>query len=160
MPPPKRFRCGILTSYLHLDSLPMKHLTRSLPRLAPALLLAFGIAHAQQQPDAKAAGAPAAPVPAPQPFERTLKAESAVSKSATVMIKGKAVPYKVTAGTQPVWDKDGKVIASLFYTYYQRSDVPDKAKRPLVLSFNGGPGWTRPEDMAQVRSRVTYYPGM
>jgi carboxypeptidase C (cathepsin A) len=118
----------------------MKHLTRSLPRLAPALLLAFGIAHAQQQPDAKAAGAPAAPVPAPQPFERTLKAESAVSKSATVMIKGKAVPYKVTAGTQPVWDKDGKVIASLFYTYYQRSDVADKAKRPLVLSFNGGPG--------------------
>jgi carboxypeptidase C (cathepsin A) len=46
----------------------------------------------------------------------------------------------VTAGTQPVWDKDGKVIASLFYTYYQRSDVGDKSRRPLVLSFNGGPG--------------------
>jgi carboxypeptidase C (cathepsin A) len=106
--------------------------------IVPALLLALS-AHAQQAAESK----PAAPAPAAapaQPFERALKAESAVSKSATVMIKGKAVPYKVTAGTQPVWDKDGKVIASLFYTYYQRSDVADKAKRPLVLSFNGGPG--------------------
>lgn len=114
----------------------MTHLTR----LVPALLLALSAAHAQQ-PDAKAPATPTATAAAaPQPFERALKAESAVSKNATVMIKGKAVPYKVTAGTQPVWDKDGKVIASLFYTYYQRSDVADKAKRPLVLSFNGGPG--------------------
>ena len=114
----------------------MKHLIR----IAPALLLALGAAHARQLPDARPADASAAAVPAPQPFERALKAESAVSKNATVMIKGKAVPYKVTAGTQPVWDKDGKVIASLFYTYYQRSDTADKGKRPLVLSFNGGPG--------------------
>ena len=55
-------------------------------------------------------------------------------------IKSKLVPYKATAGTQPVWDKDGKVIASLFYTYYQRSDVSNRDKRPLVFSFNGGPG--------------------
>ena len=72
--------------------------------------------------------------------ERTLLAESAVTSTGQVTIKGKTVPYKVTAGTQPVWDKDGKVIASLFYTYYERSDVPDKGKRPLMLSFNGGPG--------------------
>jgi carboxypeptidase C (cathepsin A) len=69
-----------------------------------------------------------------------LKADSQVSKTGQVTIKGKVVPYKVTAGTQPVWDKDGKVTASLFYTYYQRSDVSDKGKRPLVISFNGGPG--------------------
>lgn len=50
------------------------------------------------------------------------------------------MPYNATAGTQPVWDADGKVIASLFYTYYERSDVPDKTSRPLALSFNGGPG--------------------
>ncbi|USX13879.1 carboxypeptidase [Oxalobacteraceae bacterium OTU3CAMAD1] len=72
--------------------------------------------------------------------ERVIKADSRVSKTATVTIKGKAVPYKVTAGTQPVWDKDGKVSATLFYTYYQRTDVADKSRRPLVLSFNGGPG--------------------
>lgn len=72
--------------------------------------------------------------------ERTLPAESAVTTTGSVTIKGKAVPYKVTAGTQPVWDKDGKVIASLFYTYYERTDVTDKARRPFIMSFNGGPG--------------------
>jgi len=69
-----------------------------------------------------------------------LPAESAVSSTASVTIKGKVVPFKVTSGTQPVWDKDGKVIASLFYTYYERTDVADKSKRPFVMSFNGGPG--------------------
>src|SRR5260221_8747174 len=72
--------------------------------------------------------------------DRMLQAESAVITNSEVTMKGKIVPYKVTAGTQPVWDKDGKVIASLYYTYYERSDVSDKSRRPLVFSFNGGPG--------------------
>lgn len=72
--------------------------------------------------------------------DRALQAESSVVSTGQVTIKGKNVPYKVTAGTQPVWDKDGKVIASLFYTYYERTDVSDKSKRPFVMSFNGGPG--------------------
>src|SRR5579872_6442329 len=59
--------------------------------------------------------------------DRTLPAESAVNSTGQVTIKGKVVPYKATAGTQPVWDKDGKVIASLFYTYYERSDVTEKS---------------------------------
>src|SRR5688572_7363262 len=72
--------------------------------------------------------------------DRTLTADSFITSTGTVTIKGKAVPYKVSVGTQPVWDKDGKVIASLFYTYYERSDVADESKRPFVMSFNGGPG--------------------
>jgi carboxypeptidase C (cathepsin A) len=75
-----------------------------------------------------------------QEKDRVLPAESAVTSTGQVTIKGKPVPYKVTAGTQPVWDKDGKVIASLFYTYYERTDVTEKSKRPFVMSFNGGPG--------------------
>ncbi len=55
-------------------------------------------------------------------------------------IKGQKVPYKATTGTMPVWDADGKAIAGLFYTYYERTDVKDRASRPLVISFNGGPG--------------------
>jgi carboxypeptidase C (cathepsin A) len=55
-------------------------------------------------------------------------------------IKGQKVPYQATTGTIPVWDEDGKTIAGLFYTYYERSDVNDRASRPLVISFNGGPG--------------------
>ncbi|UCS93027.1 carboxypeptidase [Echinicola marina] len=64
---------------------------------------------------------------------------SAISKH-QLNIKGKNVPYTATVGTQPVWGKDGKEVAYLFYTYYERSDIQDKTKRPLVISFNGGPG--------------------
>jgi carboxypeptidase C (cathepsin A) len=72
--------------------------------------------------------------------DRSLQAESSVITTGQIAIKGKSVPYRVTAGTQPVWDKEGKVIASLFYTYYERTDITDKTKRPFVMSFNGGPG--------------------
>jgi carboxypeptidase C (cathepsin A) len=72
--------------------------------------------------------------------ERVLPAESAVTSTASVTIKGKVVPYKVTAGTQPVWNAEGKPSAALFYTYYERTDISDKSRRPLMISFNGGPG--------------------
>jgi carboxypeptidase C (cathepsin A) len=74
-----------------------------------------------------------------QAQDRVLPAESAVTSTGDVMIKGKRVPYKVTAGTQPVFNAEGKPSASLFYTYYERTDVTDKSKRPFVMSFNGGP---------------------
>lgn len=65
--------------------------------------------------------------------------DAAVTTNHTVTIKGQKVAYKAIAGTLPVWDEDGKTIAGLFYTYYQRTDV-NSADRPLVISFNGGPG--------------------
>jgi len=68
------------------------------------------------------------------------KTDSTVTTKHSVTIKGKRVPYTATTGTQPVWDEDGKPVAGLFYTYYERSDVKDKSTRPLVISFNGGPG--------------------
>ncbi len=72
--------------------------------------------------------------------ERNIKVESIVVTNHSVNIDGKSVPYKATTGTLPVWDEDGKPIAGLFYTYYERSDVQSRDKRPLVISFNGGPG--------------------
>ena len=74
------------------------------------------------------------------PQDRKLEASSKVVTSHQVTIKNKLISYTATAGTQPVWDKEGKVIASLFYTYYERSDIKDKSNRPLIISFNGGPG--------------------
>jgi carboxypeptidase C (cathepsin A) len=79
-------------------------------------------------------------MPASAQTDRVLPAESSVNSTGQVTIKGKVVPYKVTAGTMPVWNAEGKPSASLFYTYYERTDVSDKSKRPLVMSFNGGPG--------------------
>lgn len=58
----------------------------------------------------------------------------------TTTIKGQRIMYKATTGTMPVWDEEGKCIAGLFFTYYERSDIKDRSNRPLVISFNGGPG--------------------
>ena len=66
--------------------------------------------------------------------------EDTVTAEDTITIRGVPVPYRVTAGTQPVWDEAGERVASMFYTYYERTDVEDASTRPLVFSFNGGPG--------------------
>ncbi|HEY5369335.1 MAG TPA: carboxypeptidase [Hanamia sp.] len=66
--------------------------------------------------------------------------DSSITTKNSITINGKVIPYTAKAGTLPVWDKDGNPIASVFYTYYERSDVKDRASRPLVISFNGGPG--------------------
>ncbi|TDI72032.1 MAG: carboxypeptidase [Bacteroidetes bacterium] len=72
--------------------------------------------------------------------ERALPVDTTITSSDEVTISGQRVPYRVTVGTQPVWGEEGEPIASLLYTFYQRSDVPDSESRPLVFSFNGGPG--------------------
>jgi carboxypeptidase C (cathepsin A) len=72
--------------------------------------------------------------------ERGLPVDMALTTSAEITIKGRTVPYEVTTGMQPVYGEDDTVIASLHYTYYRRSDVDDTARRPLMFSFNGGPG--------------------
>lgn len=71
---------------------------------------------------------------------RILQVDSAVVTKHEVTIKGQKVPYTATAGSLPVWDEDGRPVAGVFYTYYEREDVKDKSGRPLVISFNGGPG--------------------
>jgi carboxypeptidase C (cathepsin A) len=75
-----------------------------------------------------------------QAQNRILPADTTVVTTHETIIKGKKVLYKATTGTQPVWNEDGKVIAALYYTYYQRTDIRDNTGRPLVISFNGGPG--------------------
>ncbi|WP_119080570.1 S10 family peptidase [Chitinophaga alhagiae] len=71
---------------------------------------------------------------------RSLKIDASVVTRHEVTIRGQKVPYKVTAGSLPVWDDDGKTIAGVFYTYFERTNVDNQAVRPLVFSFNGGPG--------------------
>ena len=71
---------------------------------------------------------------------RKLEIDSKNLTKHTTKINGKKISYTATTGTQPVWDEEGNPTASLFYTYYQRSDVKDDSTRPLLISFNGGPG--------------------
>ncbi len=101
-------------------------------RLTPALVLVLlfaAPAHSvQAQPNDGASAT------------RHLPVDTTITQTDEVTINGDRVPYRVTTGTQPVYGDDGHAIAALHYTYYERSDVDDRARRPLMISFNGGPG--------------------
>jgi carboxypeptidase C (cathepsin A) len=112
----------------------------------PAVLLAAVVAAgsiASAQPPAErlpsaALSAPAskaAPAPVPRPTE-----EKAAATRHTIRIGGQTVAYTATAGTQFLRDEAGTPIASMFYVYYARDGVTDLSRRPIVYSFNGGPG--------------------
>ena len=71
---------------------------------------------------------------------RIMPADTTVTTNHKTTIKGKKIEYRATTGTQPVWNEDGKSIAAVHYTYYERIDIKKKASRPIIISFNGGPG--------------------
>ncbi|MDH5367532.1 MAG: carboxypeptidase, partial [Cyclobacteriaceae bacterium] len=71
---------------------------------------------------------------------RTIAVDTTVVTSNTTTINGVKISYTATTGTQPVWDELGEPIATLFYTYYKRTTTENSANRPLLISFNGGPG--------------------
>ena len=72
--------------------------------------------------------------------KRELPTDTIVITNHSTIIKGEKLNYQAQTGTQPVWDIDGNPIASLFYTYYKRTDIKNGGERPLIFSFNGGPG--------------------
>ena len=75
-----------------------------------------------------------------QAQKRQLPIDTLITTNHSTKIKGQTINYQAQTGTQPVWDSDGKPIASLFYTFYKRTDVKNGSQRPLIFSFNGGPG--------------------
>lgn len=76
---------------------------------------------------------PAAPKPA-------LTDDPPVVTHHEIVLDGKPLRYTVTTGFLPIKDAQGEIEASLFYMAYRKDDEPDPAKRPLLFSFNGGPG--------------------
>jgi carboxypeptidase C (cathepsin A) len=75
-------------------------------------------------------------------FSQDLKIpiDTAYVTNNSVTIKGKQINYRAETGFQPVWDAEGKTIASLYYTYYKRTNDSKGNNRPIIYSFNGGPG--------------------
>lgn len=72
--------------------------------------------------------------------ERSLKPDMEITTDHSVTIKGTLIQYSATVGTIPVWDGGGNAIAYVQYTYYKRKNVAKPEERPLLFSFNGGPG--------------------
>ena len=55
-------------------------------------------------------------------------------------IDGKELVYTATAGLMPLKDTKGDVEARIFFVAYARDDSGPLTARPLMFSFNGGPG--------------------
>lgn len=63
-----------------------------------------------------------------------------VTRQASVTIDGRKIAYEVRAGKLTLAKDDGTPSASVFHVSYLRSDVKDRATRPVMFAFNGGPG--------------------
>src|ERR1700722_936899 len=66
--------------------------------------------------------------------------EKIVTSKHSVRIGGQEIKYTATAGTILLKLEDGTPKASVFYVAYTKDDVNDASKRPIMFTFNGGPG--------------------
>ena len=55
-------------------------------------------------------------------------------------VDGKDLTYTATAGLMPIKDAKGEVEARIFFMAYTLDDAGPAPARPLMFSFNGGPG--------------------
>ncbi len=95
-------------------------------------------------------GTTAAPAPAQAKAGEATKTKKDAPKTATdeepvvthhkVLLERKELPYTATAGLMPIRDAKGDVEARIFYIAYTRDDAGAVESRPLLFSFNGGPG--------------------
>lgn len=84
----------------------------------------------------------ARPAETPKPAE-TVKVpdEPPVVTKHSSRVGGRQLNYTVTTGFMPIRNAvSGETEARIFYMAYSLDGVADRAKRPLMFSFNGGPG--------------------
>ena len=77
--------------------------------------------------------------PTPKNEKPELKDE-VVSTGHEIVVAGQPLHYTATTGTLLIKDEAGKARSSIFFIAYTKNDVPDVSTRPLIISFNGGPG--------------------
>ena len=66
--------------------------------------------------------------------------DKVVQTKHSARIGGQEIKYTATAGMLVMKDEEGKPKASVFYMAYTRDDVTDVGQRPIMFTFNGGPG--------------------
>lgn len=57
-----------------------------------------------------------------------------------ITLHGKPIKYTVTAGRIPLKNELDEIEAQVFFMAYTKDDLKAGEKRPLMFSFNGGPG--------------------
>jgi carboxypeptidase C (cathepsin A) len=100
----------------------MRLLTTSL-----ALLLASGGLHALEDTDRTMQAGP-------------VELEKTSVTRHSVRIDGQNVNYTATAGTLHLMGEEEQDTASIYYTAYTRDGVDNLEERPVMFTFNGGPG--------------------
>ena len=58
----------------------------------------------------------------------------------SIVVGGETVEYDAVVGSIILRDSSEKASAELFYTAYFRTGVKDRSTRPIIFSYNGGPG--------------------
>jgi carboxypeptidase C (cathepsin A) len=102
------------------------------------LFLSTVPAAAQQPPQEKPPAQGLAQTQPQAPPQVAMPGPSATQHS--IKVGGKVLNYTATASMMPMKDDNGKVVANIFYIAYTLNGVPDRTKRPVLFSFNGGPG--------------------
>jgi carboxypeptidase C (cathepsin A) len=94
-----------------------------------------GMPRPQETPTPAVAPTAARPTPTPQPEEPPVVTKHSVTAG------GRVLNYTVTTGFMPIKNAlTGETDAKIFYMAYTVDGAADKTKRPLMFSFNGGPG--------------------
>ncbi|HLX46672.1 MAG TPA: hypothetical protein VKR43_24655 [Bryobacteraceae bacterium] len=109
------------------------------------LLLSLFLA---QQPGAQQGRGQRVSITAPAPQTEPAKPEAtkALTEERPIVTKhemhlnGRTLNYTATTGMMPIKNQQGEIEANLFYVAYSLDGVSDLTKRPLMFSFNGGPG--------------------
>src|SRR6478735_6093408 len=87
----------------------------------------------EKKPDDKPAEKPAAP-------RSPEKDEPPIVTKHELKLGDRTLKYTASAGTLPIRDAKGETEARIFYVAYTLDEAGDRTKRPLMFSFNGGPG--------------------
>lgn len=58
----------------------------------------------------------------------------------SVVVDGETVAYEATVGSIILRDEEDAPTGEMFYTSYMRTGTSDPEARPLIFSYNGGPG--------------------
>ncbi len=91
----------------------------------------------RQQPPPPAPTQTAAPTPTPAPVPD----EPPVVTKHEISLGERVIKYTVTTGMMPIKNgQTGETEARMFYMAYTMDGVTDPSKRPMMFSFNGGPG--------------------
>jgi len=109
-----------------------------------ALLLAALLASASMSLAAQAPATASKPStddkPAAAASDKDWDGDKPVVTKHSIRAGGRTLNYTVTTGMMPIRSTAGEVEAHMFFMAYTLDNAGDAARRPLMFSFNGGPG--------------------